>query len=329
MPRGGVQRGETAGMRDGGAVSAGNAVSPPSVDAAFLSLAEKFCCSLVQERNLSVHTARNYRIDLLDFGRWAAREGVDPLSPTHRQARMYLGELDRARYSRRTVNRRLSSMRSFFRWLVMRGIVEDDPIGALQGPKVERGLPRTMSSDDIARLIGAWEKDDTPEGIRNRAILEFLYASGARISEASGLLLRGVSFALGQAKIYGKGGKERIVPLHEASLQAMRDYLDRSRPYLVGDGECPCFFVSSRGRRMSPDAIRRMFKASLRRAGLDESLVPHDVRHSFATDLVEGGADLRSVQEMLGHASLSTTQIYTHLSVSHLKAACRQAHPRG
>lgn len=299
------------------------------IDGAFLSLAEAFCDSLVMERNLSEHTGRNYLIDLRDFGRWAAREQVDPLALTRAQARAYLGELDKADYSRRTINRRLAAVRSFFRWLLAHGIVQADPVEALKGPKTTKGLPRTIAPSDMGKLIGVWKGDGTPEGVRNRAILEFLYASGARISEASGLTMDGISLSCGQATLFGKGSKERIVPLHDVAIAAMRDYLDTARPSLLAGGSCPYVFVSSRGGRMGSDAIRRMFKASIASAGLDCGLVPHDVRHSFATGLVEGGADLRSVQELLGHASLSTTQVYTHLSVAHLKEACRRAHPRG
>ena len=148
------------------------------------------------------------------------------------------------------------------------------------------------------------------------------------MSEASGLTLEGVDFAQGQVKVFGKGSKERIIPLHDMALSAMRTYLLLARPKLLKDGESDYFFVSTRGNQMSPDAIRKMFKESVRAAGLSEDLTPHDMRHTFATDLLSGGANLRSVQEMLGHASLSTTQIYTHVSVERLKSAHAQAHPR-
>ncbi len=307
----------------------GGEAPKPAIDRRYLELVEAFCASLTDERNLSAHTARNYRVDLLDFGRWAARRGVPPLSATHRQMRMYLGELDRAQYSRRTVNRRLSALRTFFRWLTAHGHVRFDPVSSLSGPKAPRSLPRTIPSADMERLLAAWDGSDAPEALRNRAILEFLYASGARISEASGLMTKDVSFEARQAKLFGKGGKERIVPLYDAAIDAMRAYLATARPALLAGKECANFFVSARGGRMSADSMRKMFKKSLALAGLDEGLTPHDMRHSFATDLVEGGADLRSVQEMLGHASLSTTQVYTHLSIAHLKDARRRAHPRG
>ena len=301
----------------------------PAIDELYLDYLASYCDMLVVERNSSQHTVRNYRLDLLDFGRWAARSSVNPLCATRRDMRSYLGDLDYAQYSRRTVNRRLSSIRSFFRWLAAEGLVESNPTDVVSGPKLARSLPRTIPPADMARLLSVWRGSDKPADMRNRAILEFLYACGARISETSGLLVDNVDFDTAQVRVFGKGSKERIVPLHELAIASMRDYLFNARPALLAGKESPYFFVSTRGNQMSPDALRKMFKQSLLVAGLDQTLSPHDMRHTFATDLVEGGADLRSVQEMLGHSSLSTTQIYTHVSISHLKEEHRRTLPRG
>lgn len=301
----------------------------PAIDELYLDYLASYCDMLVVERNSSQHTVRNYRLDLLDFGRWAARSSVNPLCATRRDMRSYLGDLDYAQYSRRTVNRRLSSIRSFFRWLAAEGLVESNPADVVSGPKLARSLPRTIPPADMARLLSVWRGSDKPADMRNRAILEFLYACGARISETSGLLVDNVDFDTAQVRVFGKGSKERIVPLHELAIASMRDYLFNARPALLAGKEGPYFFVSTRGNQMSPDALRKMFKQSLLAAGLDQTLSPHDMRHTFATDLVEGGADLRSVQEMLGHSSLSTTQIYTHVSISHLKEEHRRTLPRG
>lgn len=302
-----------------------------------LSLMDAFCDALRIERNASEHTVRAYRVDLADYARWAHREGLDPVAVTHRQLRRYLGDLDQARYSRTTVNRRLSALRGFFRWLVATGEAQEDPAGILQGPKQAKNLPRHIRAADMARLLSVHGRRDadgspreqTPVDMRNLALLEFLYACGARVSEASGLRTADVDFSRGQVKVFGKGAKERIIPLHDLALDSMKTYLHFGRAKLLNGRESPFFFVSTRGNRMGADAIRKMFKAALRAAGLDETLSPHDMRHTFATDLLEGGADLRSVQEMLGHASLSTTQIYTHLSPERLKQVHRRAHPRG
>ena len=235
------------------------------------------------------------------------------------------------------MNRRLSAVRTFFQWLNVNGIVSEDPASALSGPKQPQRLPHHLRPQDVAALLGVYGKrldsqghdERTASEMRNQALLEFLYACGARISEASGLLLSAVDFDQGQCRVLGKGAKERIVPLHDLALSSMRTYLLFARPLLVKDKDCPYFFVSTRGNQMGTDAMRKMFKQALAAAGLPSTITPHDLRHTFATDVLSGGADLRSVQEMLGHASLSTTQIYTHTTPERLGAEHHRAHPRG
>ena len=300
-------------------------------------LIEAFCDSMRIERNSSVHTVRAYRVDLLDFGRWALRIGLDPFQISHKQLRSYLGELDQAQYSRTTINRRLSALRGFYRWLNITNVIDCDPASALQGPRQQKSLPHVIRTSDMIKLLSVYGKKDgagklreqSPADMRNLAMLEFLYACGARVSEASGLKMKDVDFERGQVKVFGKGSKERIIPLHEMALSSLQTYLLLARPLLLKEKHCDFFFVSTRGSGMTTDAIRKMFKETLRVAGLDETLSPHALRHTFATDLLNGGADLRSVQEMLGHASLSTTQIYTHLSTERLRSVHHQAHPRG
>jgi integrase/recombinase XerD len=248
---------------------------------------------------------------------------------TYRQVRRYLGELTQAQYSRKTINRRLSAIKGLFRWMNLTGVIDSDPVSVIQGPKSAKGLPRMIPASDMGRILTVYKDSDDPADMRNQAILEFLYACGARISEASGLMLADVEFDAKQVKVFGKGSKERIIPLHDMAVKTMKSYAWRARPVLLKGKPNEFFFVSTRGNRMGPDAMRKMFKNTLIMAGVDTSYTPHDMRHTFATDLVEGGADLKSVQEMLGHESLSTTQIYTHLSVDHLKQAVHQAHPRG
>ncbi|MBC2889650.1 tyrosine recombinase [Gordonibacter massiliensis (ex Traore et al. 2017)] len=309
----------------------------PACDPRAQGLVEGFCDAMRVEHNASVHTLRAYRIDLMDYLRWTARESIDPLAATHKQLRRYLGELDRAQYSRTTINRRLSALRSFFRWLNVTNVTDCDPASVLQGPRQQKSLPHVIRAVDMVKLLSVYGKRDaagnprtqTPVDMRNLALLEFLYACGARVSEASGLATSNVDFERGQVKVFGKGSKERIIPLHDLALSSMRTYLLLGRPKMLKGRESEFFFVSTRGNGMTTDAIRKMFKEALRAAGLDETLSPHDMRHTFATDLLDGGADLRSVQEMLGHASLSTTQIYTHLSPSRLKQVHHRAHPRG
>lgn len=302
------------------------------------ALAARYCDSLRVERNYSPHTVRNYMADLRAYLSWAQRCGVDALHPTHRQLRRYLAELDQARYSRATVNRRLSAVRGFFGWLVAAGRLETSPAGVVAGLKERKELPHRIAPADMARILSVWSdrgpdgsaREQGPVDMRNQAILEFLYACGARVSEAAGLLATQVDMAQKQVRIFGKGGKERIVPIHDIALESMSRYLEHGRPALLSaDRPTDRFFVSSRGNPMTTDAIRKMFKQTLARAGVAGDYSPHDMRHTFASDLLEGGADLRSVQEMLGHSSLSTTQVYTHLSAGRMKSVHHQAHPRG
>ena len=312
--------------------TAGEAV----VDGAIERYLDGFLDSLRVERNASEHTIRSYRIDLEAFLRWCSRRHVDPLKATHRQLRNYLGEMDAAQYARTTINRRLSSLRGFYAWMCLKGIIENDPAGVLAGPKQSRHLPHVLQQGEMVRLLcvhGPYDesgekREQTPSDLRDQAILEFLYACGSRISEASNLTLQDVDFNTRQVKLFGKGRKERIVPLHDMCVISLKAYLKDGRPELLQGGVSDRFFISNRGKPMSADLMRKMFKATIRAAGLDERLSPHDMRHTFATDLLDGEADLRSVQEMLGHSSLSTTQIYTHLSPARLKEVHAQAHPR-
>lgn len=312
-------------------------------------LIEGFCVSLSAERNRSEHTVRNYRTDLEAFLRWCNWEQVDFLHARHQQIRRYLAYLDQAGYARRTVNRHLSSIKGFYRWLVVEGYCASSPADVLQGPKQSKTLPRVIAPRDMEHLLdeaedGASALDGPKEGsaaetpqrrkrqalaLRNEALLELLYACGLRVSEASGLLVSWIDLDEQVIRVLGKGSKERLIPLHDRADQLLRDYLAQARPILLGTKASPYAFISSQGNKLSTNTIRAVFKKALRAAGLDESLTPHAMRHSFATDLLNGGADLRSVQEMLGHASLSTTQIYTHLTSDRLKEVHHQTHPRG
>lgn len=304
--------------------------------AAIVQEIDQFCEALLVESNASEHTVRNYRTDLYDYSRWSQRNGVDPLMPDYKQLRLYLAELDAAQYARSTINRRLSALKSFFRWLIIAGKADENPAVLLQGPKLSKKLPCVIPPSDMEELLAAFSSTDSQGklreqsvlDVRNQALLEFFYACGARISEASSLQARDVDLRQGYAKVWGKGSKERIVPLHDTALTCLNRYYTTARSNLLQNKTSPYFFVSSRGNQMSPDAMRKVFKEALSRTSLDASYSPHDMRHTFATHLLEGGADLRSVQEMLGHESLSTTQIYTHLSTSHLKEVHAQAHPR-
>lgn len=296
-------------------------------DAAAVEHACDFLRHLRVERGLSENTVRAYALDIRSYFDWAARCGYDPLQVNHRRFRRYLAELNQAQYESSTISRHLSAVRSFFRFLNESGALQVNPAAAAATPKLHKGLPRKTSQSDVEQLLSVCELD-TPAGLRDQAFLELLYASGARISELAKLEVGDIDVESMEVRLFGKGSKERIVPLYPVAVHAVCQYLEQGRPALLAKGPIAALFVSARGAAMSADSLRKVFKRRAAQAGLDPSLHPHDLRHAFATELVEGGADLRSVQEMLGHASLSTTQIYTHLSLQHIKDVYKQAHPR-
>lgn len=318
--------------------------SAAAVDGRAERLCEEFAAFLGQTMNYSPHTVRAYEADLDGFVRWARAEGVEPLRATHRDLRRYLGHLTQEGFARTTIARKLSSVRSLYAWLARTGVVEQNPARVVSSPKLPKSLPGVLSADEMSRLLAVPDLS-TPEGLRDRALIELLYASGARIGEASSLDRRDVDMVGQTVRLFGKGGKERIVPLYPAAVEALRTYIETGRPLLaaraaaIGPEETETvreragtgdpLFLNAHGRRMSADSMRKRFERLKTEAGIDRGPTPHTVRHTFATDLLEGGADLRSVQELLGHASLSTTQIYTHLTPERLKEASLQAHPRG
>lgn len=337
-PESGVDASEVAPSPDPTQGSSASGAAPLS-DAAPLTPAderrvlaesvERYLAYLERDRNLSPNTVRSYRIDLEAFQSWAERTNVAPLSATQRDLRRYLAELSRAGYSTTTVDRHLSSLRGLYKWMVREGVIESEAVTSLSTPKAPRTLPRTMTDEDVQALLATCDVDE-PVGLRDRAFLELLYATGARISEIAALDVRSVDLAQEQVRLFGKGSKERIVPIYEVAANWVARYLDESRPVLLAKREPSrdALFISTRGNPMSADALRTCFEHHVTLAGLDPDLTPHAMRHTYATELLSGGADLRSVQELLGHESLSTTQVYTHLSVERLKDATRYAHPR-
>jgi integrase/recombinase XerD len=290
-------------------------------------LVERFLGHLAVERGASPNTVRAYASDLARYLEWAERTGVDPITLTHRQLRRYLAELDSAGYARRTVARRLSAVRSLFAYLLTEGFAASDPSSVLAAPKIPKRLPKIVPADAIDALLESPDPS-TPTGMRDRAVLELLYATGARVSEISGLRLSDLDLSQGQLTVMGKGSKERIVPVHRHAAEVLRRYLGFARPKLAKPDSDDSVFLSSRGKQLSADAIRRIFKHATEVVGTSRSLSPHTMRHTFATHLIEAGADLRTVQELLGHVALSTTQIYTHLSMKRLQDVHKDAHPR-
>lgn len=278
---------------------------------------------------MSPETVRSYSQHLRAYARWCEVGGIDGLSPTNRIMRAYLSEFKSAGYAARTIASHLSALRSFFRWLSEEGIVEADTVDAVSSPKLDKPLPHTLTPEQLSRLMDAPETDG-PEGLRDAAMLELFIATGARISELSALKLGDVDTVDASVRLFGKGSKERLVPLYARACRVCSRYVTSGRPRLLAAAEDDegAFFISRRGRPMNASALRYRFDVLKRRACIPDDITPHAMRHTFATELLDGGADLRSVQELLGHVSLSTTQIYTHLTADRLKDAVRRAHPR-
>ncbi|MCL2526186.1 MAG: site-specific tyrosine recombinase XerD [Coriobacteriia bacterium] len=294
----------------------------------FEAARDRFISALTLVQNKSEKTAQSYRSDLDVYYRWAQRGKLDPLTVQYRQLRRYLAEQSSAQYARSTIARRLSTLRSFFHFLQQEGSVDSNPATLLQTPKKEKMLPHTLSQTEMDALLEISDTN-TPEGMRDTALLELLYASGGRVSEIAGLRTEDLKLDQGIVRIEGKGGKDRYVPLHGLAIRKLENYLASARPVFAAKvPSTELVFLSSRGNPLSADAIRRIVKKSALLAGITRPVSPHSFRHSFASDLLNNGADLRSVQELLGHANLSTTQIYTHLSAKRLQSIHEQAHPR-
>ncbi|RYD06593.1 hypothetical protein N752_02690 [Desulforamulus aquiferis] len=239
--------------------------------------------------------------------------------------RQFLAFLKQKDLSRASIARRLAAWRSFFKHLYREGILMGSPIAKMVNPKQEKRLPRFLYQEDTKRLIEA--PDSTPLGIRDKALLEMLYATGIRVSELVSMDLSNMELDRGFIKVWGKGSRERLIPIHDQAIYTMEVYLSKSRP-LLAKIDCPAVFVNYKGSRLSDRSIRKIVTKYCQLINLKNRISPHDIRHSFATHLLDNGADLRSVQELLGHISLSSTQIYTHITKQKLKKVYRLAHPR-
>lgn len=273
------------------------------------------------------NTVDAYRRDVEDLARTCTSWGIPtPAQVDVRALRRYLAELQARGYARSTSARRASTLRTFFRLLDHRGVIARDPAATLAAPRQGRQLPRVLRVDQVEALLAAIEGDD-PIALRDRALLELLYAAGARIGEVCPLSLDALDLDQRLVRLDGKGGKQRIVPVGEPAVAALRRYLGAGRPLLLVDGDVGALLVTARGKALGPRAAREVVARAARAAGLGH-VTPHTLRHSMATHLLEGGADLRQVQELLGHASLATTQRYTHLSRGILQEVHSAAHPR-
>lgn len=281
----------------------------------------------LRRRGMAERTRRAYGTDLGQFAAWADTRDLGPEALGYRDLRRYAATLSDQRMTNTSVARKLAAIRAFFRVLREHGRITQNPADLLPAPKRPQGLPRVLKEWEVAALLDRIPAS-TPLELRDRALFELAYASGLRAEELISLELSGVDADAEQVRVEGKGAKTRFVPVGEAALRAIGRYLARGRPALATEPASPALFLSKTGRPLSTSDVRRRLRTWARKAALQGGVHPHALRHSFATHLLDGGADLRSIQELLGHASISTTQIYTRVESARLKTAYEQAHPR-
>lgn len=289
-------------------------------------LLDQFMNQLKVERGLSANTLAAYSHDLLTFFDFLGRKGVSPLEAMQNDLIAFIGE-KRPHLSARSLARCLVSIRMFYRFCVTEGKVESNPARLLGIPKLHQHLPDTLSRDEVEALLSQPDVQ-TGLGKRDRAMLELLYATGLRVTELMELRVNNINLDAGFVRTVGKGAKERIIPMGSKAMDALREYLGSGRPSFLKKGRASNLFLSSRGRPMTRQGFWKIIKGYALKAGITRRVTPHTLRHSFATHLLEGGADLRSVQVMLGHSDISTTQIYTHVAREKLRSIHEKYHPR-
>jgi len=304
-------------------------VSPPE-KRPYEHLVLDFVAYLEFERGLSRNTLEAYRSDLLQFGRFLDERGVAALAAEPVDVADFLaslGGIEGKTASPATVNRKQACLRSFYKHLRREEILDADPTANLAAPRKSRKLPQVLTRGEVEKLL-AQPNGTEPIALRDQALLELMYACGLRASEATGLAVTDLDLDELVLRAYGKGSKERLVPIGRTAAQAVRRYLERGRPQLIGSSVEPHLFVNFRGAALSRQGLYKIVQRHARSAGLADRMSPHTLRHTFATHLLAGGCDLRAVQEMLGHADVATTQLYTHLSSDRLKDVYFSAHPR-
>lgn len=295
------------------------------------AVAGSFIRSLKAERDLSPHTLAAYRSDLHQFAEWAGRGRITDVGKIDRLLlRRFVSFLAQGRYARRSIARKLSAVRSMLSWAVLHDLIESNAAEGLAAPKLDQPLPRVLREPQVARLLELPPEDD-PEGVRDRAVLELLYGSGLRVGELCALDLEAVDLSRRWVTVVGKGRKERQVPIGSVAARALVAYVETARSRLLARIEEPpeplALFLNSRGKRLGPRSVRNLLTKYLKAEGM-QNVGPHALRHSFATHLLDHGADLRAVQELLGHENLATTQIYAHVSSERLRAVYERSHPR-
>ena len=290
-----------------------------------------FRAYIVVEKNFSEHTAKAYVSDVLSFLIWLEENNIEKVD--FERIREYLRFIYKYNYKKTTVSRKISALRTFYKYLYREHIVESNPVTGISTPKKDKTLPKFLSKDEIEQILNN-VNIESPAGYRNRTILELLWATGMRISELSGLNYGDLNLEQNEIRVFGKGAKERIVLVSERAKSYLQRYIQNARSlvaqgFSVGDlSEDSPVFINNTGYRLNPKTIRNVINSIVEKISLPKKVTPHVFRHSFATYLIENGADLRVVQELLGHASISNTQIYTHISTKHLTETYNKAHPR-
>ncbi|MCX5750794.1 MAG: tyrosine recombinase XerC [Candidatus Saganbacteria bacterium] len=287
-------------------------------------LIRQFLANLKTERNFSKHTISNYGRDLAQLAKIAPE---DPSEFNLSFARQFLIKMEKDGYAKRSIARKISTFRSFFKYLINQGLVTKNWWGIISLPKLASRLPNFLYLEEMTKMLMAPDLN-TPLGLRDRAILEILYASGIRVSELVSLKKGEIDEGSGEIRVFGKGSKERIVLIGSHAKHALREYLGKGRPQILGKTKTDALFVGYRGTPLTTRSVERLLQKYAKQAGINKKVTPHTLRHTFATHMLDGGADLRVVQELLGHASLSTTQVYTHVTPQHLKKIYKESHPR-
>lgn len=291
-------------------------------------LLERFLTYLRTARNVSPYTIKNYRTDISQFlGYCRAREVSSPERIDRSLLRSYLAELDEAGYVKASITRRVAELRSFGDFMMREQVLERNPFRLVSGPRIPKRLPKYLTIAEVEALLAAPDTS-TPPGLRDRAIIEVLYGAGLRVSELVGLDVADVDMNQSQVRVVGKGSKERIGLLGRQAVRAVRAYLEAGRPALLGKRPASALWLNQRGGRLTMRGVALILSKAARQTDIRASVSPHVLRHTFATHLLDGGADLRVVQELLGHANLATTQIYTHVSQSQARKVYLRAHPR-
>lgn len=294
------------------------------------NLVDEFLTNLRANSNFSFHTLESYGLDLRQFLLFLQNESVVRFETVdYLLIRKYLAGMKAASLARSSIARKLACLRSFFRFLCRQGYLSNNPVVGVATPKREKRLPKFLYPEEIEALLNT-PSAATPLGVRDRAILEVLYSSGLRLHEMVGLTLKGLDLSRGYLRVFGKGAKERLVPLGGCAKRALEQYLLEVRPVLQAKAQIICenVFLNYMGTRLSGRSIQKLLNKYMDQLALDRRISPHTIRHSFATHLLENGADLRVVQELLGHMNISTTQIYTHLTKERIRAVYLKSHPR-